>query len=247
MDNALLWGLFFLVGMVYASVGHGGASGYLAVLALLGVMAPKTASATALILNLVVAGIAWITYARAAHFRWSLALPFVIASIPLAFLGGMAHVGEKTYCLLLAVALIAAGFRLLMPNGDKLSHEDRMPSRPIAMTAGGLIGWISGVVGVGGGIFLSPLMLLCRWAGIKAVAAVSAFFILVNSAAGLLGRAVHGGIQTGSLLPLALSAGIGGLLGSRLGAHKLSALWLRRTLAIVLLLACVKLIAKAMA
>jgi uncharacterized membrane protein YfcA len=246
MHDLIVWTLFFLVGLVYSSVGHGGASGYLAVLALLDVMKPQSASVTALMLNLVVAGIAGFTYARAGHFRWSLLMPFLIVSMPMAFLGGMMRVGEKTYCLLLAAALVVASLRLLLSPAYKSVETGRLPSYPLAMGAGGLIGWVSGVVGVGGGIFLSPLMILCRWANVKAVAATSAFFSLVNSACGLLGRALHEGIQTGGLLPLSASAGAGGLLGSWLGARAFHALWLRRILAFVLFLACVKLAAKAL-
>ncbi len=239
--------LFFLVGLVYASVGHGGASGYLAVLALLNAMAPKAASATALCLNLVVASIAWITYWRAGHFSWKIAMPFIVASIPLAFVGGMMPVNEKIYSFLLALALLIASLRMFMPNGGKDNTACKAPSAPLAGITGAGIGWLSGVVGVGGGIFLSPLMLLCRWANVKVVAATSAFFILVNSASGLLGRVLAGGVETGSLLPLAVASGAGGILGSRLGAHHLAELWLRRILAAVLLMACFKLLGKGLA
>ncbi len=247
-DLPLISILIFIVAFLYASVGHGGASGYLAILSLFGFALNEMAS-TALILNVVVAGLALYEYTRGGYFSWSLTWPFIIASIPAAFLGGLLTVSPQTYGLLLAATLLWASFRL---GGFNLSKNDsaetvqaikpaEIPLR-FSLPAGGIIGLISGMVGVGGGIFLSPLMLILKWADVKPVAATSAFFIVVNAVAGLLGRVSRGGLIVGDLLPFLLAAVAGGWLGSNLGAQKFSGPTLRRLLAVVLLIAAIKLV-----
>lgn len=235
--TALLAALIFLAAALYASVGHGGASAYLAILTLFG-GAPAEVSSTALILNCLVSSVAFVAYARAGHFSIRLLLPFAITSVPAAFLGGGLVVPPQVYSLLLVVALLAAAARLaiVLPAG----HRVRPPSRPVAAITGAVIGLLSGIVGVGGGIFLSPLLMLLGWAGAKQTAAVSAAFILVNSLAGLAGRLVRGGIEVGNLVPLIIVAFAGGVLGSWIGASRLTALTLRRLLAVVLIVAAVK-------
>ncbi len=233
--------LIALVALVYGSVGHAGASGYIAMLALCGV-APLLLKPTALSLNLVVATVATIAFARAGWFRWRLFLPFAVASVPCAFLGGMATLPVAAYKLVLAVVLGYAAWRLwLATRPEDAAETVRPPRLPVALVIGALIGVTSGLIGVGGGIFLSPVIMLMGWAGPRTTAATSAAFILVNSAAGLLGH----GVTMGSLPPqVPLWAGcalVGGLVGSWLGAARLPPLVLRRVLAVVLVLAAVKL------
>lgn len=235
--------LLFVVALLYSSVGHGGASGYLAVLSFFAV-APKSMSTTGLILNLFVAGIAFLAFYRAGHFSPSLTWPFLVTSVPAAFLGGMIHVPKSTYAVLLAIALTFAAFRLMIQfRSDTASNEIRLPNLPVVLVIGAIIGLISGIVGVGGGIFLSPLILLMHWADPKKTSATSAAFILVNSIAGLAGRFLSGSFEIGVLAPFVLAAFLGGLAGANLGANKFSGITLRRVLGVVLMIAAYKLVA----
>ncbi len=234
--------LFFGVAFLYSSVGHGGASGYLAILSFFS-FAPREMATTALLLNIFVAGISLIAYARAGHFSARLTLPFLLGSIPFAFVGGMVQISSSIYTLLLAVALFSAAFRLLM-QFERSSGIDKEKTPPllIAVPCGAVIGFLSGVVGVGGGIFLSPLILLTGWADVKRTSAAAAFFIVMNSIAGILGRGIQGNFSLGTFFPFMIAAFIGGLFGSMWGAKKVSNLGLRRLLAVVLLVAAAKLI-----
>lgn len=240
--------LFTIVAFLYASVGHGGASGYLAILSFFA-FAPKEMSTTALLLNILVSGIAFTAYYRAGHFSFKLILPFLITSIPLAFAGGMMHVSPGAYTILLACALAFAAFRLfIQATATHIGTEEyKPPSVAIALPVGGAVGLLSGIVGVGGGIFLSPVMLLMKWADAKRTSAVSAFFILMNSIAGILGRGVQGNIAVGNFLPFLLAAFVGGIAGSWWGAKKFSNTTLRRLLAVVLVIAAIKLVYTAIA
>jgi uncharacterized membrane protein YfcA len=250
MDPMLLWWLvpsFFVVAVLYASVGHGGASGYLALLSLApATLAPDHMATAALTLNLVVAGVGWLAFARAGHFVGRLAWPFIVVSIPAAFLGGATSVSMRAYAALLAGSLFVAALRLVMAGRRQEAGSMTPPMWAAAVPVGAGIGWLSGVVGIGGGIFLSPLLLLLRWANVKQTAAVSACFILVNSAAGLAGRFTRGAMDYETLWPLLMAALSGGLLGSRLGANHFSGGLLTRLLAVVLLAASLKLLRMAM-
>lgn len=238
----LLIPLILVVAFLYSSVGHGGASGYLAVMLLLfTTLAPKELSTTALILNLLVAGLASLAYWRAGHFRVRLLLPFLITSIPTAFLGGRLHVPATTYGFVLAGALVFAAVRLSLPSPPSSGATRPIPLG-LALPIGAAIGLLSGIVGVGGGIFLSPLLILFRWADPKQTAATSASFIWINSVSGLLGRLSAGTFATGPLAIMVAPAFLGGLLGSQLGARRFSGLTIRRTLAIVLVIAAGKLL-----
>ena len=205
---------------------------------------PREQMATsALCLNLLVAGIAFFSFYKAGYFSWELTWPFVLGSIPAAFLGGLIKISPVFYDRLLAGALIIAGIRLILDVEKKTESVHRLPPLWISLPVGGAIGFLSGIVGVGGGIFLSPLLILFRWADPKKVAATSAFFILVNSASGLWGRCTRGGFQMPSyLMGLLLVAFLGGVAGSRTGARRFSDFWLKRVLALVLWMAVVKLI-----
>ncbi len=234
--------LIFIVAALYSSVGHGGASGYLAVLSFFAV-APATMGSTALTLNVLVAGVALFSYLRAGHLSWRLAWPFILLSIPAAFIGGLVKVSEKTYFVLLALALVIAAYRLAMSaTGSVEGSEFKRVKLSVSLPAGGAIGLLSGIVGVGGGIFLSPVMLLFRWADAKKTSAVAALFIVVNSFAGLAGRLVKGELAIGGFGPLVAVAFLGGLLGSYYGANRFSGVVLRRLLAVVLIVAALKMI-----
>ena len=230
---------FFVIAMVYASVGHGGASGYLAALSFV-VLRPDEMATTALTLNLFVGGLALASFVRAGHLISSLTWPLVAASVPCAFLGGVTVVPLRAYAWLLAIALVVAAFRLVKEAPASQEARVKIPGLAIALPVGGVIGWLSGVVGIGGGIFLSPLLLFLGWATPKQAAASSAGFIVVNSAAALLGRWVRHGIRYGAMWPLLLAACAGGLVGARLGASQFSGRTLKRLLAIVLLVAAMK-------
>lgn len=238
--------LVAFVAALYASVGHGGASGYLAVMSFL-LLDPALMSTTALLLNVLVAGMGTIQFARAGHFSWKLAWPFIVLSIPLAFVGGLMMVSEAIYMLLLAAVLLFAAYRLIRGATPAREEPLILPPRMVALLSGSGIGLLSGIVGVGGGIFLSPVLILMRWATTKQAAAVSALFIVVNSVAGLAGRFARGGLEAGTIWPLILAAGAGGLLGSSWGARRSTPRTLRLLLGIVLLGAAFKLIVYAVA
>lgn len=231
----------FLVAVLYSSVGHGGASGYLAVMAFLAV-APEVTRPTALVLNLFVASIGTVQFYSAGHFSWRILLPFAAASIPMALVGGMIHLPTNVYKIVLGVVLCLAAIRLAV----KLKNDETIKDPPIAacLLIGAVIGLLSGLVGVGGGIFLTPVLLLMRWAETRVAAGVSVLFILVNSAAGLVGQYSRGALEA---LPNEVWAWIaaavaGGIIGSTLGSRRFDSMTLRRILAVVLVFAGVKLI-----
>lgn len=234
----------FLVAVLYSSVGHGGASGYLGVMALFGVAAAVTRP-TSLVLNLFVAGIAFVQFYRARNFEWKIFLPFAAASIPLAFLGGTIQLPTTVYKIILGAALILAATRLAI----NLKSEDEPHAPPvwICLLIGALLGFVSGLIGIGGGIFLTPILLLFGWTETKKAAGVSALFIWVNSVAGLLGNWLLGkDSQIFNLPPIVwvwiVAAIIGGLIGSTLGSFRFNSLTVRRVLAVGLMIAGAKLI-----
>ncbi len=234
--------LICIVAALYSSVGHGGASGYLAVLSFFA-FAPATMSSTALVLNILVAGVALHSYARAGHLSLKLSWPFILLSIPAAFVGGVLPVSDRAYFLILAGVLLLAAVRLVMNTlRPQVETGHRRVGLAVSLPIGAGIGLLSGVVGVGGGIFLSPIMILMRWADAKRTSATSALFIVVNSLAGLGGRFAKGGVQVEDVLPLILAAFVGGLVGSYYGANKFSGLMLRRVLSVVLVVAAVKMV-----
>lgn len=234
----LLAPLFF-VAVLYGAVGHGGASGYLAVMALAGI-APVVMKPTALTLNLAVSLVGTVLFFRAGHFAWRLFWPFALTSIPFAFLGGRLDVPVHVFKILLALALGFAALRLLLPAPK--ADDLRSAPLPLVLLFGALMGLASGLIGVGGGIFLTPLLLLMRWSNPKTAAAVSAPFIFVNSAAGLAGHSasLHHLPPDWPLLALAVVAG--GTIGARWGSGSARANQLRPVLALVLGLASLKLV-----
>jgi uncharacterized membrane protein YfcA len=240
--TALLLGLLILcAAMLYSSVGHGGASAYLAVMALFGT-SPAVMRPTALVLNLFVAGIAAAQFARAGYFRWRLFWPFAVTSIPMAFLGGRLALPDPAYRRILGGVLLFAAVRLAVRFASSSDTATRPIPIPLAALLGAVIGMLSGLTGVGGGIFLSPLLLMGRWAEPKPTAAVSAAFIWVNSLAGLLGRPGNLALLPPSTILWIGAAVLGGLIGAGQGSRRLASMTLRRLLAIVLVVAGLKLI-----
>jgi uncharacterized protein len=239
---ALLTALIFLAAVFYSAVGHAGASGYLAVMAFLGLVSTEM-KPTALVLNILVATIATARYAWAGSFSWRNLWPFLIGSIPLAFFGGAIHLPGHIYRPIVGAVLLVAAARLFWPGAEKAvaAGATGVPVVPAA-GSGAVIGLLSGLTGTGGGIFLSPLMLFCGWAEARQTAGVSAAFILANSLAGLAGNitSVRG---LPSYLPVLLvAAGVGGFIGAELGSRKLGHSAFRRVLAVVLVVAGLKLI-----
>lgn len=230
----------FVVAVLYSSVGHGGASGYLAVMAFLAV-APGVTRPTALVLNLFVASIATVQFWRAGHFSWSLFWPFAVTSIPFAFIGGAITLPTDVYRPVLGAVLFFAAFRLAW-SFSKDVPEIKRPSLAFALIIGAGIGLLSGLVGVGGGIFLTPVLLLMNWSETKTAAGISALFIFVNSVAGLAGNYAQVSVLPASSAAWIGAAVVGGATGSLLGAKRFNSLMLRRVLAAVLLMAAVKLI-----
>ncbi len=227
------------VAFLYSSVGHAGASGYIAVMSLLG-LAPTVIKPTALVLNIIVASIAAAQFYRAGHFSWDLFWPFALLAIPSAFLGGYAHIPTHAFQILVGVVLLFSAFRFLI-----VSHQDAVvgsPPRSVALAIGAGLGLLSGLTGTGGGIFLTPLLLIKRWAKVKTAAAVSAVFILANSIAGLMGNFASTQNLPAVAIPLGVAAIIGGTAGSYLGSNRLPQTAIKRLLAVVLLIAGTKLI-----
>ena len=232
--------LIFLIAYLYSSVGHGGASGYLALMGVSG-MAVAVMRPSALIINLFVAGIAFYQYHRAGHFRKKIFLPLGISSVPMAFLGAQYSLDDNWYKRILAVCLLFATLRVLgIFNEKKSEHPKEMPLWAAVFT-GASLGLVSGMIGIGGGILLSPVLLLFRWANMKETAAISALFILVNSLSGLIGLYTKGVILTPSLLIWIFPAIAGGLAGSYWGSKTAANEVLKKVLAVVLVLASVKL------
>ena len=234
-----------LVAFLYASVGHGGASGYLAILSLTAYTSQDSAwlKQHAWSLNLIVAGLAFIAYKRSGYFSWKLTLPFLITSIPAAILGGYLEVDHGIYDTLLSLTLIFAAWRLLtIKNKDFEDIFVEPPAHHVAAIVGLVIGLLSGIIGIGGGIFLSPIILLFGWGDVKTTAGVAAAFIWLNSAAGLIGSTLSGQLVLDGavLLPFGMAVIVGGVFGAKIGADVLSQQTVRKLLVSVLLLAALK-------
>ncbi|MDP1623062.1 MAG: sulfite exporter TauE/SafE family protein [Bacteroidales bacterium] len=241
METTILFFISLLaVSYMYSMVGHGGASGYLAVMSIFAISTVFFRS-SALILNLFVAGIAFFNFQKGYKIRWGLFLPFLIPAIPMAFIGALIHIDAGTYKFILGVLLFLALLRLLY----RPSREYDLISPPgilISGAIGATLGLLSGMIGIGGGIILSPIFILMRWSHVKETGVYSSLFILCNSLAGLIGLG-----SDGILLPpdfvywIAVVVG-GGLLGSVTAIKFLAVRYFKISLAIVLLFACFKLL-----
>lgn len=243
LEMPLLMLLFPIVAFLYASVGHGGASGYLALMSTFAF--PMTfMKPTALVLNILVSGLSFYFYYKEKNFKWNLFYPFAITSIPFSFIGGCLKIDAFYYKIILATVLVFAVMRLLGIFGKEKENLKSI-NIPMALAFGAVIGFLSGLLGIGGGIVLCPILLLMGWATMKQTAAVSALFILVNSISGLLGFVSQGGTlpsSSGMVIGLVF---VGGLLGAYYGSVKFNSKGLRIILSVVIGIAIFKLYATA--
>ncbi len=237
-QSALLILALFVMASLYSSVGHGGASGYLAVMALFSI-APVIMKQSALILNLGVSIISFFQFYRKGFFKWRNFWPFALGSIPMSYVGSQWILSDSAYKKVLAVCLFIAVLRILFQSAPKANQK----SVPVwaALLIGGIIGLISGMIGIGGGILLSPIILLFAWANMKETAAVSALFIFVNSLAGLLAVKNWIALEQKDFFWMILASLLGGLLGSTWGSTIASPKWIKYVLGLVLIIASLKL------
>jgi uncharacterized membrane protein YfcA len=236
-----------LVALIYAAVGHAGATGYIAVMTLLG-LAPESIRPTALLLNVIVASIATAQFARAGHFAGRLFVPLALGSVPCAFLGGRLALPAAAFETLVGAVLLASAARIVFkrPGGAAAGAFAEESTRPLWLVPlGAMIGLLAGLTGVGGGVFLTPVLLAMRAAPVRTIAAVTAPFILVNSAAGLAGGLLAGRPLAEVSLPVVAAAVVGGAVGSWAGAFRLPVRFLELLMAVVLALASWKLLAAA--
>lgn len=242
MDTPLIFYLLMMIlAYLYACVGHGGASGYIALMTLFE-FSPDWIRPAALLLNICVSLFAFSHFYRAGYFRWKLFYPFAIASVPASFLGGRMAIEDHYFKVLLGVLLLFPILNLFGAFHTSSNGTGRKLNVPLALAVGGGIGFISGLIGIGGGILLSPFLLLMRWADMKETAAVSALYIFVNSVSGLTGQASLGLVLDMQLLLLIPIVLFGAWAGAYLGAYKFHVPVLKRMLALVLLMASLKLV-----
>lgn len=232
---SVLFVLIPFIAFLYASVGFGGATGYLVAMSFFGIP-PKIMASTALLLNILVASISFTSFYRAGHLRRSLLIPFLLTSVPAAFLGGTFKITDEIYSILLYAVLTFVAIRLMFFSNKQEDSQSLHPLPLIWSLAIGLgIGLLSGMVGIGGGIFLSPIIIFARWGTPKQASAVAAAFIVLNSISGLIGRFTGGTFQLDtfslSLIPLGL---LGALAGSYWGALRFSGLSLRRAVGMIM-------------
>lgn len=228
-----------LIALLYSSVGHAGASGYIATMTLFGI-APVVIRPTALVLNILVASIGTFQFWRAGYFSWNLFWPFALFSIPAAYFGGYLQPSASVLRILIGVVLLFSAARLLVRRSDP--PQTSPPSQPVAISVGAGLGFLAGLTGTGGGIFLTPILLFCHWAPIRQAAAVSALFIWVNSIAGLIGYFAKVRTIPSLGFILAAAAIVGGIVGSHLGSRRFAVRLISLCLATVLVIAGTKLI-----
>jgi len=243
--DLLLGALFFIVAVLYSSVGHAGASGYIAAMALLG-FAPESVRPTALALNLLVGGIGLFRWWRGGHVQWRNVLPFVVASAPAAFLAAQIQLSKDSYSLLLGLVLLVAAIGIFRSASQAAQLDVEAASRRVPWIAGLLvgaaIGVLSGLTGTGGAIFLTPLLLFARWMPTRDASGTSVAFVWINSLTGLAGL-LHATGTLPTMLPLWLGiVALGALLGSQMGLRWLPVKQLRYALSLVLLVAAGKLL-----
>lgn len=234
---------FFIVAFAYSMIGFGGGSSYLAILVLVN-FSCQSIPPTALVCNLIVSAGGFWNFFRAGYFESKVVLPFVILSIPFSYVGGRVLIGEHLFSLLLGMVLLAVVIWLI------LSKKSIQPTKDVnskfawtlGLPAGALLGFISGLLGIGGGIFLSPLLLLLRWTDVKGAGASASFFIFVNSMAALSGHLHKGSLEISRLIPLVLAVALGGQLGSRLGVYQVPNVKLGWVMAGLILCASIRLI-----
>ena len=236
----LFYILLFLVAFLYSSVGHGGASGYLALMAIFS-FAPDIMKPTALLLNLFVSLTSFIQFYRGKHFNWKIFLPFAITSVPMAYIGGLITVDDNIYKKILGILLIIPIIRFLFFANMNV-EEIKKSNLALSLLIGAAIGFLSGLIGIGGGIILSPVLLLLKWTDMKQTAAISAIFIFVNSLSGLAGQLQKGIDFSPDMYAYVGVAFAGGLCGAYFGSLKLNQNFLKYLLAFVLIIASYKLL-----
>lgn len=227
--------VIFLAAVLYSSVGHGGASAYLAAMALFGI-SPAIMKPTALILNILVAGIGTFTYCRAKAFSWSVFWPFTLGSIPLAYLASRLNVSHLIYNIILGVILVFTGCWILFKK-SKSSTTVRKGSCLKQIIIGAAIGFLAGLTGIGGGVLLSPLLILTKWADTKKTSGVAAAFIFVNSIAGIIGHLSVFRFPPGFIWLFVVAAVTGGTIGSTIGAKHLKSTVIQKVLGVIMLIA----------
>jgi len=239
-DIILACSLFFIIAILYSSVGHAGSSGYLALMALLS-FAPETIKPTSLVLNIIVASIASVKYLKEGCYDKKILLPFILSSIPMAFLGGYITLNPKYFKLVAGLFLIVAATLLVVREYSKSKESEirKMPL-PFGLGIGAVIGIISGLIGVGGGIFLSPIIISLNWTTVKKASGIAAMFILCNSVAGLSGHLAGLNKVDHYIIYWIPAVVLGGLLGSHLGTVKLNTKVIIACLFLVLLTAGLK-------
>jgi len=235
MDTAttiILTIFMFVIALLYSSIGMGGGTGYVAAMAFIGI-APAIMKPTALILNIIVASIASITYIQAGRFSWSILWPFLITSIPCAFLGGFITLQTTVFKLIVGVVLLFASYQLAFVSQGNQQQTLRPPRLSIVLPIGALLGLVAGLTGTGGGFLLSPLLILLGWAEARVVCGISAVFIMANSTFGLAGCLSKVACVPKEIIFLAIAVTLGGCLGSRYGSKKVSNKIIHKVLAIV--------------
>jgi uncharacterized membrane protein YfcA len=241
MENIILfYALLFLVAFLYSSVGHGGASGYLALMAIFSI-SPDVMKPTALLLNLFVSMTSFIQFYRGGHFNWKIFLPFAIVSVPAAFFGGLITVDADIYKKILGILLLIPIIRFLF-FANITVKDIKKSNLFLSLLIGAAIGFFSGLIGIGGGIILSPVLLLLKWTDMKQTAAISALFIFVNSFSGLAGQLTKGIHFSSDMFAYVIIAFIGGLCGAYFGSIRFGHTVLKYMLAVVLMAAAYKLL-----
>jgi len=232
--------LLFLVAFLYSSVGHGGASGYLALMAIFSI-SPEVMKPTALLLNLFVSMTSFIQFYRGKHFNWKIFLPFALTSVPMAFVGGLITVDADIYKKILGFLLLIPIIRFLF-FANITVKEIKKSNLVLSLVIGAAIGFFSGLIGIGGGIILSPALLLLKWTDMKQTAAISALFIFVNSFSGLVGQLTKGIHFSPDMYAYVAVAFIGGIFGAYYGSLRFGHTVLKYMLAAVLMAATYKLL-----
>ncbi|MDG1096378.1 MAG: sulfite exporter TauE/SafE family protein [Methylophilaceae bacterium] len=239
--STLIIPLIFFAALLYASVGHGGASGYLAVMALLSV-APESMRPAALALNVLVSSIALYKFYRVKAFSLQLLLPIIAGSIPFSFIGGLISLPATIYKPIIGVVLIVAAWQIFVQSKHVPTIVKQSPSKFALFGMGSGLGLLSGLTGVGGGIFLSPILILMNWAETKMISGIASAFILVNSLSGLAGVLTQNYVLPNGLIYWALAAVSGGLIGAEYGSRRLANPTIRQLLALVLVIAGMKMV-----